>query len=279
MHGLDERYDLMRRERSGVEVGNEPPGDVRGSAIQRRHCTERAEAGRRVSVERRDIHPLDLRKAIQRGSAVLECRGFRDLDDSVLAFADQDSVEERRQRLRVHRPWASPDHERIARPAIGRAHRHSREVEHVEDVGVGQLIGQRDANGVELAQGRARLQREQRQAPRSQLLLHVRPGREAPLGREVGMTVENVVEDLQPEMGHPEFVAVGIAEGEASANRRRILADRVPLATGITCGLLYPRQDHIQIQIQIRRISPYFTRRPHTSVPRPAERFRPSGTS
>jgi hypothetical protein len=32
------------------------------------------------------------------------------------------------------------------------------------------------------------------------------------------MTVENVVEDLQPEMGHPEFVAVGIAEGETSAN-------------------------------------------------------------
>jgi hypothetical protein len=55
------------------------------------------------------------------------------------------------------------------------------------------------------------------------------------------MAVENVVEDLQPEMGHPDLVAVGIAESEASADGRGILADRVPLATGIARGLLHPR--------------------------------------
>ena len=93
-----------------------------------------------------------------------------------------------------------------------------------------------------------RLQAEQRQAARSQLLLHVRPGREDALRQHVRLLIEDVVEDGEPEVRHADVVDVGVGEGQAQRRGVPVLDDGVPLAAGIAGGPCHFAQDGIDVQ-------------------------------
>ncbi len=71
--------------------------------------------------------------------------------------------------------------------------------------------------------------------------LHVGPGGEGAFRQEVGVGVQCVVEDLQPEVGHPDLVAVGVNEDETGADARRVLMDRVPFAVRVARGFAHAR--------------------------------------
>jgi hypothetical protein len=73
-------------------------------------------------------------------------------------------------------------------------------------------------------------------------VLHVAPRREAELGDAVGAPVDDVVEDLEPEVGHPDLVEVGEAEQEADARLGWILPRRVEKASRIPARLRHERQ-------------------------------------
>ena len=64
-------------------------------------------------------------------------------------------------------------------------------------------------------QRRVGLERHQRQAARAQLRLEVEPRRVDALGGDVGAAVQEVVEDLQPEMRLRDLVDLGKGEGDA----------------------------------------------------------------
>jgi hypothetical protein len=80
-----------------------------------------------------------------------------------LAVADDDGVEEGRDGLRVRGRGPAREHEGIGLRAVGRCGGGCPEVEHQEDVGEGELELQREAHGVEVAQGAGGLQRDQRE--------------------------------------------------------------------------------------------------------------------
>ena len=80
---------------------------------------------------------------------------INDLGEGLLALADEDRVEEGRNRLRVEGAGPAADNERVVLTPVDRAKRDTGEVERLEHVAVAQFVGQRDADEVEIAYRRA----------------------------------------------------------------------------------------------------------------------------
>ena len=141
-------------------------------------------------------------------------------------LADEEGVDERRQRLRVRRGRAAGDDQRRRRRrgprcAAGCPRRSSTLSTFVY---VSSYCSEKPTH-VELGQRRRRLERQDRQPARAQLGLAVEPGRERPLAGDVGRAVEHAVEDLRPQVGHPDLVDVGERQ-----------ADRAPPRSPDPCG-------------------------------------------
>ena len=126
--------------------------------------------------------------------------------------------------------------------AIRRAERDLRQVDHRQHVGVGKLVLEREADEVEFVRGRARLERVEGNPLRPHELLHVAPRREAELGERVRALVHDVVEDLDPEIGHPDLVEIREAEERLRLDRVGILAGGMEEAARIPTRLGHDRQ-------------------------------------
>ncbi len=156
----------------------------------------------------------------------------------------------------MRRGRTARDDERIVVLAIARAERDAAELEHREHVGVRELELEREADDVELAERLGVLERDERQASPSQLRLHVDPRRVATLGERPRVVVQDFVEDLEPEVAHPDVVDV--REGEADARADALRPDRVPvfraravLAAQVAGGFLN-EVDEICVRVQGR---------------------------
>ena len=165
--------------------------------------------------------------------------GERHLRGLLLAVADDEGVDEGGQRLGVGGRGAAGDHQRIGLAAIGRAERHAAEVEHAEDVGIGQLELQGEAHHVEVAERARALQRHQRQRAGAELRLQVDPGRITALGQGPRIVVEQLVEDLEAEVAHPDVVDVGESQADRGLDGGPVLDDGAHLAPGVAGGLLH----------------------------------------
>ena len=162
--------------------------------------------------------------------------GVADLQYRVFAFAQENGVEEVADRLGVQNAGAAGDDEGIGLGSLRRREPEAAQIEHVEQVRVGQLVAQAYPENVEVAQCPAGLQAPERQSGGSQLVLEVDVGREATLCQPVGPVVEHLVQDPQPQVAHPDLVQVGIGEAPLQGDGGPILPDRVPLTAGVPAG-------------------------------------------
>ena len=89
---------------------------------------------------------------------------FHEPRQALLAVADDEQVDERGEQLRVLRPGPAGDDQRMVERAVLAVQRNAAQVEHRQDVGVADLVLQAEAEQVELAQRRERLQAVERQA-------------------------------------------------------------------------------------------------------------------
>ena len=124
--------------------------------------------------------------------------------------------------------------------------RHAAQFQHVETGREGHLVLEGKPDEVELRERRPRLEREQGQADVPHLLLHVEPGCEDPLAVGVLPLVDEVVEDLDAEVGHADLIGVGETEREPHVDRRRVFFDAVQFPADVTAGLLHERQDLLE---------------------------------
>jgi hypothetical protein len=150
------------------------------------------------------------------------------------AFADDDEIHERRHRLGVREraDAAHEDHRVVGRP-LGRAQSEAAQREQAQDVDVVALVGDREADHVEVGERPLRLQRERR-ALRALHLDDVGGVRqEHALADHVGQRVEVPVDRLEAQVRHPHRVGVGVHEchGDLAAP---VLADRA-LLSGEQC--------------------------------------------
>ena len=138
-----------------------------------------------------------------------------DTDRALFAVADDDRVEKRGNGLGMRGRGASGDDERIVLAAGVRAKGNAAQIEHGEDVRVGELELEREAHHVELGELPSALERHERQPARAELGLHVDPRRVTALGQRARIVVQDFVEDLEAEVAHPDVVDVWKREANA----------------------------------------------------------------
>ena len=112
--------------------------------------------------------------------------------------------------------------------------------------GEGHFVLQRKADDVEVIKRGPALQAVQGQAVFPHLFLHVHPGREDAFAEGVFTLVDEVVEDLDAEVGHADFIGVRETERKVKVDRRRVFRHTVQFAANVAAGFLDQRQDPLK---------------------------------
>ena len=207
-------------------------------------------------VERRDVDAGNFGDAAQQlllGDTALLLRLFdlgTDAGQLVLALAQLDDVEEIRDRLRVAGTGTACHDERPALVAVLRIERDTRQLQHGEDVGVGQLILEREAHGIEVGERVFALHRVEGQTQTLHLRLHIQPRHEGALAPPVLVAVQQLIEYLFAQKRHSHFIGVREAERKADVHLIFIFIHAARFAAGITARLLHPGQRFFQFRIK-----------------------------
>jgi hypothetical protein len=189
----------------------------------------RKDAPRHPPGDPRDVHPLDPgepRKEIRPGSALFfplfDERD--DLEHRFLAVPDEEGVEEGGHGSGVQGAHAPGHHEGVLLRSVLRQEGDPGEVEHREDVRVGEFVAQGESEEVERPGGSPRFKRRERQPGGAQMLLVVGPWGEDAVAKGPGPRGEDLAQKQDPEVRHPDLVHVG--KGEQHAHARFVPRDR-----------------------------------------------------
>ncbi len=173
--------------------------------------------------------------------------GVGDRADRLLAVAEEDGVEEGCERLGIEGARSPGDDERVAGTARRCAQRYAAQLEHGQQVGVRQLVLQAEADHVEVAQRECALQRDERQAAGAQQGLEIGPGRVDALRGDVLPAIQDVVQDLQPEVGLGDLVDLGEGEREAERCGVEVLSHGPALVAEVAPRLLDQRKNALDL--------------------------------
>ena len=149
-------------------------------------------------------------------------RGADGGDDARVGLAHDDRVDDPGERQRVReRERPAREDERMARVALATSGRNARRVQHADEPGDLELVGDAEGEDGELLDGAQRLvgDRMLRLARRVALALVVEKG---PLAGEAGRLHERAVDALVAEGAHPDAVGRRVAERD---RERRLLCD------------------------------------------------------
>ncbi len=75
------------------------------------------------------------------------------------------------------------------------------------------------------------------------MMVHIHSGRKDPLGGNVRMGIENMVQDLHPEMGGADFIKIRKGQCKTQVNAVQVLFDLIDLAPQIAAGFFNQRQN------------------------------------
>jgi hypothetical protein len=159
--------------------------------------------------------------------------GGQELDHGLLAVADDHGVEERSHGFGVEGSTAARHDERQHGFPVRAAEGNARQVEHVQDIGVAQLVGQAESDDVHVRERRVRLQGGQGNTVLAQDGPGLLVGREDPLGPEIRLRVERLGQYLLAEVGHAHLVHVGKGQGAPHGHGGRVLEHGAPFAAEV----------------------------------------------
>ena len=200
-------------------------------------------------VERRDVDSRTGGEGEKALAAGKQLRGRDLLEEDgkgLFGVADEEDVEEIRERLGVRDAGPAADDDGVGVAALRREDRDPREVEHVRDVRVVQLALEGEADDVEVRDGSERLDGKERDLLAPEDRLEVHPGRIRPLAGPAGPPVHDLVQDLRARVAHPDLV--GIRKGETDRHRHRaeVLAHDVPLQAEVAPGALDGEEEGLE---------------------------------
>jgi len=121
---------------------------------------------------------------------------------------------------------------------ISAVERYTAQFQHHQDIRVGELILEGEADNVEGGQRPLRLQRAKGQAALPEFPFHIRPRGIDAFAGDLRQVVQDGVKDLEAEMRHPDLIGVGEGEGKAEETARIRLPDGVQLAAGVATWFL-----------------------------------------
>ena len=124
---------------------------------------------------------------------------------------------------------------------------HPAQVQHVQEVGIAQLVLEAHPQQVKAAEGSAGLQAGQGLAPGPEVGLQVRGRGIGPLGPDVVFPVQDGVEQAQPQVGHAHFVEVGEQQGHPEGHGPGVFEDGVDLPAQVAAGPLDAMEEVVVI--------------------------------
>ena len=221
VHDLGERGERPFRVGPLAEIGNGAlvhhrryVGITRGHRHQRRAVVLDV-------VQRRHVHPGDVRQGTQHRLAAARCapgglplaHHGGDLGDHLLALAEHGQVDEVGQRLGIERGVPTHHHQRM----LGAAGRRRATGTSARSIMFSTLVYTSSADRLKASRSKSPAARwvstENSGTPLSaHQRFQVVPGRVGSLGDRVVAFVEDFVEDLQPLVGQANFVRVGVGE-------------------------------------------------------------------
>ena len=196
--------------------------------------------------------------------------GPHQFDDRLLPIADDESVYKANDRLRVERRVAASDDERVPFVPLAGPQWESRQIKHLQQVGVELLVRQAEANDVKIGQGPLAFQAVKRDARLTHRRDHIHPRHVGSLGQHVRQCVEYVVEDRQPQVGHSQVIDIGEGQTDADGRGFPVLDNTVVLAADVAARLLHRGQDTLQpFQVNLHHTCPAASNRQEavTSLP------------
>ena len=172
--------------------------------------------------------------------------GLHHLVVADLALADVEEVEEVGDGLGVVGAGAAADDQRTVLASFRGQEGDPGQVQDLEDVAVGQLIPQGDAQEIKTLHGILGLQAEEGDFLLLHDLVEVGPRRKNPLTPGVGAAVQLFVYDLDAEIGHADLIDVREADGEADVHGGGVLHDGVDFISNVAGGLLHHVEDPVR---------------------------------
>ena len=248
MNDLGGGDDGLDREICLVKVLNDPLGDGLRSALQRPDLFQSPIRPVDRLVERGHIDALNLGGLLQelllRPALLFGLLIQVDvLQGDILSLPQNEEVHKGGQRLGVIAAGPPCHHKGGQLPPVLTAQGQTGQVQHVEHIGIGHLIAQREAHYVKFRDGVSALQTVEQQPLPAQLLFHVPPGGEAALTPDVLPLIHHSVENAAAQVGHTDLIGVGKTEGKADAHLALVFDNGVVLSAGIPGRLLYIGQD------------------------------------
>ena len=234
-----------------VHVVDHPLDHLGRGAVFRRDGGDGAVAVVGHVVEGGDVDPLDLGGGPEEAGLVPPLRlgpaaEVHDLRQKVLPLPDEGHINKIRHRLGVvHGGAPGNDQGRQTRPVLP-PEGDSRQVQHIQNGGIGHLVAHGKANDVKVPDGVSGLQGVEGDAGGAHLLLHVPPGGEGPLAPDPGHVVQNPVQDAVAQVGHADLICIGKAEGKTEVHLPRVLPHLVVFSPHVPGRLLDPGQDALQ---------------------------------
>ncbi len=206
-------------------------------------------------VETGDVDPAGLRQAQQQllasAGAALGLPGADDrgdLQDGLLAVADDRAVDEVGDRLRVEGGVAAGQHDRVVDAAVLGLQRDAREVQGGQHVGVAQLRGEGEAEDVERLHRAVAVDGELRDGVLPHQRLQVRPDAVGALGEDALLLVQHLVEDHDALVGQTDLVGVRVHQGPADVTGFPVLDRGVELSADVLDRLLHMREQSFELR-------------------------------
>jgi hypothetical protein len=157
-----------------------------------------------------------------------------DFQNRLFAVPQEEKIEKVGQGFRVQRTGASPDDQGISFSPLSRAQRDAGQVQDIEDPGVIEFILEGKTKDVELSQGTGRFQGAEGEALLPEELFHVRPGGKSTFAGHRGVFVQEVIENLNPKVGHPHLVYVRKGKGKLQFYPVWVFDHRVQLSADVS---------------------------------------------
>ena len=173
-----------------------------------------------------------------------------DREHGLLAVADNHRVQEIGDGFRVERRVAAGNDQGVSHGPFGRKEGDAGQVEHGQEVRIGHLGGEADAEHVEGADRPVRVHRELGHAMLAHEGFEVRPDGVGALGQHALALVQHLVEDLDALVGQPDLVGVRVAQRPPDVGAVPVLDDRAHLAADVLDRLAHARQQRLQGRVE-----------------------------
>ncbi len=121
----------------------------------------------------------------------------------------------------------------------------------IERVGIECFVGQGNPDEIEFSQGMLALERVKRDTMQAHGSFHICPGGVGALSQRVGTLIHLVIQDRQPQIGHPQIINIREHQRQMSLHAIPILDNLVQLTAGIAARFLDSWQDAFEAGVDL----------------------------